>query len=156
MPCNDINNFSFESGFNFWYPGAEPYYTTAWIQSGDAYAGDKFLAIATTEDTPTGMVSQDLYWLDDEKPYELTVHFRLVEPFGPVDGCTVSAFLGKDEIASDVVSAAADWAALTGEITPPERNMTFSLKAACGFYKNGAEMQGQVLFDEVLFRPHCG
>ncbi|KAL4983727.1 hypothetical protein BDW68DRAFT_168267 [Aspergillus falconensis] len=156
MPCNDISNFSFEGGFDYWYSAApNPSYTTAWVQSGDAYAGDNFLVIATTKDAPTGTVSQDLYWLDDEKPYELTVHFRLVEPFGPVDGCTVSALLGDDEIASDVVSAVGDWTALSGEITPPERNMTLSLKAACGFGKDGADLQGQVLFDEVLFGPHC-
>ncbi|RDW68790.1 uncharacterized protein DSM5745_08550 [Aspergillus mulundensis] len=155
MPCNDINNPSFEGGFDFWYPGANPYYTTAWVGSGDAYAGDQFVTIATTPEYPIGTVNQDLYWLDDEVPYELTVHFRLVEPFGLINGCTVSALLGEHEIASLVVEEAGDWAPLTGEITPPERNMTISLKAVCGFGEGGSELQGQVLFDEVLFGPRC-
>ncbi|KAL4760960.1 uncharacterized protein BDW70DRAFT_136534 [Aspergillus foveolatus] len=154
MPCNDINNFSFESGFDYWYAAApNPSYTTAWVQSGDDH--DNFLAIATTKDAPTGTVNQDLYWLDDEQPYELTVQFRLVEPFGPVDGCTVSALLGDDEIASEDISTAGDWTALSGEITPPERNMTLSLRAVCGFGENGVDLQGQVWFDDVLFGPHC-
>lgn len=31
------------------------------------------------------------------------MQFRLVEPLATVDGCTVSALLGEDEIASDVI-----------------------------------------------------
>ncbi|KAL4905625.1 hypothetical protein BDW74DRAFT_177993 [Aspergillus multicolor] len=157
MPCNDINNPSFESAFDFWYPGATPDYTTAWIGSGDgnAYSGNEFVTLATTPSHPQGTLNQDLYWLDDEVSYELTVQFRIVEPFGPIEGCTVSALLDDNEFASQFVSEVGDWQALTGVIQPPERNMTLSLKAVCGFSEESQDYQGQVLFDDVLFGPHC-
>ncbi|RAL07617.1 uncharacterized protein BO97DRAFT_378033 [Aspergillus homomorphus CBS 101889] len=157
MPCNDINNFSFEHDFDYWCPAENPL-TTSWVQSGTAYAGEKFLAVATTPTTPIGIVSQDLFWLDDETPYELTVQVRLVEPFGAVeDGCTVSAHLGEQEIAAEVLkSTEGDWTALTGSIQPSARNLTFSLMAACGFGAHASEeLQGQVQWDEVLFGPLC-
>ncbi|KAL4984677.1 hypothetical protein BDW68DRAFT_14102 [Aspergillus falconensis] len=153
MSCNDINNFGFEGGLDYWYtsPG-----TVASVQTGDlAYAGSKYLDVTTTASNPSGVVSQDLYWLDDQRPYTLTVQFRLAETISSVNSCTVSAYLGTDPeagaIASDFLWTAGGWETLTGEIQPPERNMTINLSAICSFGGPGAATEGHVLFDEVVF-----
>ncbi|KAL6236482.1 hypothetical protein BDW75DRAFT_239139 [Aspergillus navahoensis] len=153
MPCNDINNFGFEGGLDYWYTAPS---TVASVETGDlAYAGTNYLDITTTASNPAGTVSQDLYWLDDERPYTLTVQFRLREPISSVNSCAVSAYLGEDPeagaVASDLVWSAGGWATLTGEIQPPERNMTINLAAVCNFGGPGAATEGHVLFDEVVF-----
>lgn len=113
--------------------------------------------IATTASNPSGTVSQDLYWLDNEKSYTLTVQFRLAETISSVNSCTVSAYLGDDPeagaIASDLVWTAGSWEMLTGEIQPTERNTTINLAATCTFGGPGAIPEGNVLFDEVIFGP---
>jgi hypothetical protein len=113
--------------------------------------------IATTASNPSGTVSQDLYWLDNEQSYTLTVQFRLAETISSVNSCTVSAYLGEDSeagaIASDLVWTAGSWETLTGEIQPTERNTTINLAATCTFGGPGAISEGNVLFDEVIFGP---
>ncbi|KAL4750046.1 hypothetical protein BDW72DRAFT_213698 [Aspergillus terricola var. indicus] len=155
MSCNDISNFGFESGLSSWYTAPS---TVASVQNGDlAYAGLYYLDIATTASNPSGTVSQDLYWLDNEQPYTLTVQFRLAETISSVNSCTVSAYLGEDPeagaIASDFVWTAGSWETLTGEIQPTERNATINLAATCTFGGPGAITEGNVLFDEVIFGP---
>ncbi|KAL2828009.1 hypothetical protein BDW59DRAFT_171134 [Aspergillus cavernicola] len=152
MPCNVINNPSFEAGLSSWYsstPGV------ATIGTGDiAYSGSSYLDLETTVSASEATISQDLYWLDDEKTHNLTVQVRLLDPISSADSCTVSAYLGDEytadsDIASEIIWNAGEWISLTGTILPEQRDTVLNLVGACTF--SGDVQTAHVLFDDVVF-----
>ncbi|PYI35975.1 hypothetical protein BP00DRAFT_453660 [Aspergillus indologenus CBS 114.80] len=123
MPCNVINNPSFETGaLDGWY----------------ASAGN--------------VANIDLYWLDDENEHNLTLWVRVADPIPSTGHCEVSAYLGEDPqadaIASDFIWHADEWIQLTGSIQPPARDLTLHFVGSC--VDAGKEVPAHILFDDVV------
>ncbi|PYI24543.1 hypothetical protein BO99DRAFT_398055 [Aspergillus violaceofuscus CBS 115571] len=151
MPCNVINNPSFETGaLDGWYASAGNVANI--VQGTIAHAGKYYLDVTGTEKVPQVSVAQDLYWLDDENEHNLTLWVRVADPIPSTGHCEVSAYLGEDPqagaIASDFIWHADEWIQLTGSIQPPARDLTLHFVGSC--VDAGKEVPAHILFDDVV------
>ncbi|KAJ0413222.1 hypothetical protein BJY00DRAFT_297188 [Aspergillus carlsbadensis] len=149
MPCNVINNPSFEGGLDSWTISG----LGAVVTSPVAYAGESFLSLETTPDAPTNTVTQDLYWLDTANVHKLTVAVRVEGTIPARSHCEVRAYTGDDsvagEFASEVIVDGDEWLLLQGSFQPTVRDTTISLVGYCAFGESDKEYFN-VYFDDVV------
>ncbi|KAL2799448.1 hypothetical protein BJX66DRAFT_292921 [Aspergillus keveii] len=149
MPCNVINNPGFEAGLESWTTSGPATVVTGPV----AYAGENFLSLETTPDSPTNTVSQDLYWLDTANIHNLTVQVRVEGPIPATSHCEVRAYIGEDseagEFASDIIFNGDEWVTLQGSFQPDVRDTTITLVGYCAFGESDEEYFN-VYFDDVV------
>ncbi|KAL2821238.1 hypothetical protein BJX63DRAFT_379690 [Aspergillus granulosus] len=149
MPCNVINNPSFEAGIESWTPNG----FAAVIASPVAYDGNNVLSLETAPSAPTVSVTQELYWLDTANVHNLTVQVRVEGEIPTTSHCEVRAYLGEDpeagEFASDIIWNGGEWIQLEGSFQPTVRDTTISLVGYCTFNVADAE-HIRVYFDDVI------
>ncbi|KAL2837690.1 hypothetical protein BJY01DRAFT_220641 [Aspergillus pseudoustus] len=149
MPCNVINNPSFEGGLSSWYTSGP-----ATVVTGPAaYDGDKFLSLETTPSVPTNTITQDLYWLDTANIHNLTVQVQVEGQIPASSHCEARAYIGDDadagEFASEIIFNGGEWLTLQGSFQPTVRDTTISLVGYCAFGEADEEYFN-VYFDDVI------
>ncbi|KAL5342244.1 hypothetical protein BJX70DRAFT_395214 [Aspergillus crustosus] len=152
MACNSLDNPGFNGGsLTPWYPSVGSIATV--VTDDIAYGGNSYLDLQTNTQSPGGYISQNLYWLDTEKTYNLTVAVRVRDQIPTTGSAIVTASLGNNpttgEFASDIVWTGGEWILLRGQVQPTERDTILNLGATVTV--EGEVQPAHVLFDEVIF-----